>query len=202
MRLERWDAARKKYVLYTDDLQHMRDCERYPFKRIPRRIFLDTNVINCLVKWRVHIFERYVISAEMENTLAIDVEALVHIFHVGARADWDLVGSLTTLDELSRTRDSELRDELCDYGIQVVGSHPEVEDREPVLDLPRQLTALPDIADRKLVAHAIELGCDAFCTCDRHTILNKRGRLGQLPLQILAPAEWWARVKPWAGLWG
>jgi hypothetical protein len=36
--------------------------------------------------------------------IACDVEALMHMFCVGSRADWDFVGSPRTLDELAHTR--------------------------------------------------------------------------------------------------
>lgn len=208
MGLEHWDPVRRKYVLYRQEGQHSTDCARYPFESIPRRVFLDTNVINRLVKWRDQVFEQCPIPPDTEHKLAIDIEALMHVFYVGSRAYWELVASPKTLEELSQTRDPALRDELLDYGIMVVDQHPHSENRMFALDFSRRLVdtpfvaALPDRADRELIGHAIGLGCDAFCTCDRATILSKRDRLPQLPLRILTPAEWWAHVKPWAGLWG
>jgi hypothetical protein len=208
MALEHWDAARKKYVLYRSEAQHGMDCARYPLKRIPRRVFLDTSVINRLVKWRGQIFHHDPIPPDTEATLAVDVEALMHVFYVGTRASWDLVGSAKTLEELSLTRDADLREDLLEFGIGIVDQYPESEDRRFVLDFGRRfadspfVAALPDAADRELIGHAIGLGCDVFCTCDRNTIIRKRGQLRQMPLRILTPAEWWAHVKPWAGLWG
>jgi hypothetical protein len=72
MALEHWDAARKKYVLYRSEAQHGMDCARYPLKRIPRRVFLDTSVINRLVKWRGQIFDHDPIPPDTEATLAVD----------------------------------------------------------------------------------------------------------------------------------
>lgn len=56
-------------------------------------------------------------------------------------------------------------------------------------------------AARELIGNAVALGCDVFCTCDRATIVTKREHLGQIPLRILTPIEWWAHIRPWAGLW-
>jgi len=53
---------------------------------------------------------------------------------------------------------------------------------------------------RGALAKATGFGFDVFCTCDRRMIIRKREQLRQLPLRILTPAEWWAHVKPWAGL--
>ena len=118
--LERWDARKRKYVLYASEKQHSEDCIRFPFKDIPKRVFLDTNVINVLVKHAAYVFERYPIPRDIDSTLAVDIEALMHVFHVGARADWDILGSQTTLDELSGTKDDSLRDDLLEYALGVV----------------------------------------------------------------------------------
>ena len=159
------------------------------------------------MKWRDQVFDHCPIPPDTENTLANDIEALTHVFYVGSRAYWDLVASPKTLEELANTREPVLRAELLDFGIEVVERRPYSEDMAFALDFSRRLAespfvaALPDVADRELIGHAIGLGCDVFCTCDRATILSKRERLPHLPLRILTPAEWWAHVKPWAGLW-
>jgi hypothetical protein len=207
MGLEVWDAERGKYVLYRSAEEHAEDCKRYPYEQVPGRVFLDTVVINRLVKWGAHIFEQEELPELDDVTLANDVEALSHIFFIGRRAHWELVASKKTLEELSNTPDTAFRSALLDYGFCFVGLHPESEDRRFAEDFSRRLTdstliaALPDRADRQLVGHAIGLGCDVFCTCDRKTVLRKRDKLRHLPLRFLSPTEWWAHVKPWAGLW-
>src|ERR1700722_3402166 len=208
MGLEHWDPIRRKYVLYRAAGQHSNDCARFPFESIPRKVFLDTNVINVLVKYSKHIFEHEPIPAGTEPTLAGDIEALMHVFYVGARADWSLIGSQKTIDELSRTRDTAVRDDLVEYALGLVNQDRYNGDHRFAADFGRRLidapfvAALPDLADRELIGNAIGYGCDTFCTCDRATIVNKRARLRQMPLRIMKPAEWWANVKPWAGLWG
>jgi hypothetical protein len=91
MTLEHWDSRKQKYVLYWSTEQHSKDCTRFPFKGIPRRVFLDTNVISVLVKHSTNIFDHELIPIDTESTLAADVEALMHVFHVGAQANWDLL---------------------------------------------------------------------------------------------------------------
>jgi hypothetical protein len=207
MGLEHWDPSRQKYVLYQNTEQHRADCDRFPFESIPRRVFLDTNVINVLVKHSTHVFEQELIPPETEPTLAIDIEALMHIFYVGVRADWSLLASQKTLDELSRAKNGTLRDDLLEYALGFVNRDRGDEDRRFSVDFGRRMidapfvAALPDLADRELIGNAIGFGCDAFCTCDRTTIVRKRALLRQVPLRIVTPAEWWAHVKPWAGLW-
>jgi len=208
MGLEHWDSSRRKYVLYQNTEQHSADCYRFPFESIPRRVFLDTNVINVLVKHSTHVFEQEPILSGADLTLATDIEALMHVFYVGARANWDLLGSQKTIDELSRTRDGSLREDLLEYALGFINRDLGDEDRRFAADFGCRLisapfvAALPDLADRELIGNAIGFGCDVFCTCDRATIVNKRAQLRQVPLRIMTPAEWWAHVKPWAGLWG
>lgn len=208
MGLERWDARRQKYLLYQNAVQHSEDCARFPFESIPQRVFLDTNVINVLVKHSAHVFDREPIPTSTELTLALDIEALMHVFYLGAQANWSLLGSQKTIDELSRTREGELRDDLLEYALGIVNQNLDDEDRKFAADFGRRLSdspfvaALPDLADRELIGNAIGFGCDAFCTRDRATIVSKRGHLRQVPLRIITPAEWWAHIKPWAGLWG
>jgi hypothetical protein len=76
MGLEFWDAQRQKYVLYASAEKHSADCARYPLEHIPRRVFLDTNVVNRLVTWDSHIFEHEPLPDALEPTLALDIEAL------------------------------------------------------------------------------------------------------------------------------
>ena len=207
MRIESWDPARKKYVLYRSELQHAADCKRYPFKAVPLRIFLDTSVINTLTKYSSQIFDGEPIPVEVDETLAVDIEALMYVFYVGGRAPWDILCSPKTLEELAATNDSEFRRDSMEYGV-LLTQNLVPEDLEFATDFGRRLrdshfvSALPDVGDRDLIAHAIGLTCDVFCTRDRKTILKKRDRLPPLPLRILSPAEWWAHVKPWAALWG
>jgi hypothetical protein len=204
MSLEHWDSNRGKWVLYRNQAQHTEDCTRYPLDGIPRRVFLDTNVVNLLVKYSEQVFEQAAIPSDLDRTRALDTEALMHVFHVGARANWDILASRKTLGEIDQTPDPDMRGDLLDYAIQLVG--PPGDDSAFAASFGRRLvdapfvSALPDPNDRELIGNAIGLGCDVFCTCDRRTIISKRERLRQLPLRILTPAEWWAHVKPWAGL--
>jgi hypothetical protein len=178
MGLEHWDSQRKKYVLYRSPEQHSDDCVRFPFEKIPGRVFLDTNVINVLVKHSANVFEQQPIPLNTEPTLALDIEALMHVFHVGTRANWDIWGSPKTIDELMRTKDDAQRAQLVEYALDLVNRDLSDDTHRFALDFARRLTdsqfvaALPDVADRELIGYAIGIGCDAFCTCDRATIVK------------------------------
>lgn len=205
MRLEHWDERRGKWLLYRSQAQHSEDCARYPFEQIPRRVFLDTNIVNLLVKFSECVFEQAWIPDTLDDTCACDVEALMHIFAVGARANWDVLASRKTLDEIALTRDECVKSELLEYAIQLM--EPASDESAYACGLGRRLidapftSSLPDPSDRELIGNAIGFGCDVFCTADRRTIVRKRDRLRQLPIRLLTPQEWWAHVKPWGGLW-
>jgi hypothetical protein len=104
--------------------------------------------------------------------------------------------------ELAQTSCEVMRRALLDYGGELV----EFQDFE-ALDFHRRVEgsglflALKDSADRELLAHAIALGCDAFCTRDRATIISVREKLPKMNLRVLTPREWWLHVRPWGALW-
>lgn len=204
MTIETWDAKSRRWVLYGSEAEHSADCEDHPYEKIPKRVFLDTNVVNLLVKNAEQIFEQMPIPDDVDKTRAQDIEALMHVFHVGARALWDLVASQKTIDEVSLTPAISDREDLLEYALGLI--EPPDSDRLFAEDFGRRLmgthfvSALPDIADQVLIGNAVGYGCDAFCTRDRRTIVRFRDRLQGIPLRILTPLEWWRCVRPWAGL--
>jgi hypothetical protein len=186
--IEHWDESRQRWILYRSEADHSTDCRAYPYEAVPGRIFLDTNVV-----------------PEMDDlTLAEDLEALMHIFYVGRRANWTVMASRKTLDEIENTPDPEHRERLRDFAVELISPEDEANAYASVVGR-RMINApftndLPDKADRELIGNAIGLECDVFCTRDRRTIVKKRERLRQLPIRVLTPLEWWRHVRPWAGL--
>ena len=184
-------------------------CTRFPFESIPKRIFLDTSVINAIVKYPEEIFEQQSIALDIHPTLAGDIEALRDIFFIGMRANWDIVASQKTLDELASTTDDFLRVRLMSYALEIDLTATSMKRMTSVArDFARRLidthfvAALPGRADRELIGNAIGYGCDVFCTRDRATIVKKRARLQHLGLKVMTPEEWWAHTpRPWAALW-
>lgn len=199
MTIEAWDASTGRWVFYRSVVEHGADCLKHPFESIPRRVFLDTNVINLLVKYAGQVFEQSPMPKDMDETRAQDVEALMHVFYVGARAMWGLVASRKTLEEVRRTPDPEGRERLLDYAVELIAALDD-DGVLPETSRSTSLLVLPDPSDRLLVANAISNGCDAFCTCDRRTIIKHRDKLLDVPIRILTPLEWWRCVRPWGGL--
>ncbi|MCW5680474.1 MAG: hypothetical protein KIS70_04035 [Xanthobacteraceae bacterium] len=206
MTIERRNTQTGKYQLYNTSQQHGEDCALFPYESLPRKIFLDTNVIGTLVEHGATIFEHEGFPENVDATLADDIEALMHISAVSTRANWMLFACKKTLEELANTKDAILRDALLDYGSCFVDYH-DGDDWRYAADFARRLkdskfvSAISGRADRELISNAVGLGCDVFCTRDRSTIISKRDALRQIPMRILTPAEWWRHIRPWAGLW-
>jgi hypothetical protein len=180
---------------------------------IPSRIFLDTNVVNFILDHGGTIFENEASPAGIHSDDLADIEALHLIFATGQRANWQMAVSPLTYDEILRTSDSVRRKHLEDWFGEVWAYWRYFFDEDGKLsdwyaaELDRKvsgtsfLAAFPDVNDRALLCHAMAYGCDAFCTRDRRTILKRRANAPSLPLQLLSPAEWGAKVAQYAGLW-
>ena len=50
----------------------------------------------------------------------------MHVFHHGARANWDVLASNKTLDEIDKTPDADLKAELLEYAVML--AEPPTED--------------------------------------------------------------------------
>lgn len=205
MGLERWDAERGRWIMYRNQEEHSEDCLNHPFETLPRKVFLDTNVVNLIIKHRDTIFEQDWVPEHIPTAVAHDVEALLHLMAVGSRAGWHMVVSAKSIEEIENTQDPCVRQDLLSYAWEVAELHSEESAFAEKLgrnfaeaDL---LQALPDVNDRILIGNAVGLGCDLFCTRDVRTIVRKRDAISALPIRIATPVEWWRQVKPWGGLW-
>lgn len=202
--LEVWDEKTRKWVLYLSDEAHSDDCRLYPYDAIPSSIFLDTSVVNLLVKFSTTIFECEPLAVSLPTQRAHDIEALMHLMQAGARANWVVTTSPKALQEISDTPDVALRRDLLTFGREFLFTHNESYRHSS--DLGRRsidapfLSRLPDDGDRELIGNAVGLGCDVFCTVDRATIIRFRSALVGVPVRIMTPTEWWQHFKPWAGL--
>ena len=184
------------------------------FYQIPRRAFLDTNVVNLVLDYGDQIHDNVPIPEGCDDRTRESVEGLCGIFDTGQRASWQFAISPLTYREVSATSDPLRRyhleswfAELWPYWREMITamdnlpSFFEAEETRLRLLSSGVLEVLPDIADRLLICDAIVYKCDAFCTCDNRTILKRREKLTDLPIKIITPAEWWAEIKPWASIW-
>ena len=181
---------------------------------IPGRIFLDTCVVNFMLDYGEQIHDGVPSPAGTSKRIVRDINALYNITLVGQRAMWQLAISPHTYQEIASTHDERRLyqletwfDDLWQYWLGVIHesddlpSFIEAEDTRVRLLSSGSLNVLPDVADRILVCDATVYRCELFCTRDWTTILKHRADLRGLPLDIVTPAEWWTKIRPYAGLW-
>lgn len=184
------------------------------FFEIPRRAFLDTNVVNITLDHSDQIHDHQPLPECLSANRRSDVEALCGIFDTGQRAGWEFVVSPLTYQEVSSTANPIRRDNLESWFAELwycwsesvsrnnqMPSILEIEQSRLEIMQSGVLRALPDSEDRLLIADAIAYRCDCFCTCDYRTVINHRDELAELPIQILTPTEWWRIILPWAPTW-
>lgn len=183
-------------------------------KDIPGRVFLDTCVVNFILDHSEEIHEGIAPRPDVGERVIADITALYNIFFVGQRAMWQFAISPHTYQEIAATQNSNRRyqlegwfGELWQYWRDIIHatddlpSFIEAEDARVEILRAGALDTLPDLADRVLLCDAVVYRCELFCTRDWSTILRHRSELGTLPLEIVTPAEWWAKIRPYASLW-
>lgn len=180
---------------------------------VPRRVFLDTCVVNFMLDHGAAIHDGETPSTDINAQDVQDINALRNVFLTGQRAGWQLAVSPFTYAEIARTKDfsrlSSLHmwfQELWQYWRSVVASDPdmptfiEADEARVQMLISEYLRVLPDIEDRVLICDALVYRCNLFCTRDRRTILKHRDELSGLPFEIVTPIEWWKKLQPIAGL--
>ncbi len=184
------------------------------FFSIPRRAFLDTNVVNLTLDYGEFIHDNIPLPLDIHPNVEREVQSLAGIFDTGQRAFWQFAISPLTYREVTATSDPARRANLKSWFaelwycwreiVRVMDNLPsflEAEDTRVGLLSSGKLDVLPDVHDRILLTDAIVYRCDCFCTFDKRTILKHRDALRDLPIKIQTPSEWWAQIKPWAALW-
>lgn len=73
------------------------------FFAIPRRAFLDTNVVNLTLDHGEYIHENIPLPVDLHPNVRSEVEALGGIFDTGQRAFWQFAISPLTYQEVSAT---------------------------------------------------------------------------------------------------
>jgi len=183
-------------------------------KKPPRRVFLDTCVVNFILDYGECIHEAIQPDPSLAERVKTDIAALERVFSAAQRAFWQLAISPHTYREVVSTRDPARCHALQSWFFEIwtywreffhsdegLPSFSEAEETRVSLLSSGVLDLLPDVTDRVLLIDAVVYGCNAFCTRDWSTVLKHRGELASLPLKIITPKEWWDSIHPWAGLY-
>jgi hypothetical protein len=181
--------------------------------QIPKRVFLDTSVLNFIFDYGEYIFDGLVPPESLNHYIIKDINALHNVFLTGKRASWQIAISHLTFEEILKTRCLEKRYHLKNWFFEVWNYWLEVLNNNKNEFLYRDefylkeyllskdfVKCLPDKEDRELICDAVIFRCDYFCTRDWKTILRHREKLKLIPIKIVTPEEWWHLIYPFAGL--
>ncbi len=182
------------------------------FTALPRRVFLDSNVVQTLREAGGYLWESEgpPASAQRIHGRLQDLEALRRILAVNERAGFELVLSEASIVEAVAKNDSDhLRwahdvldpwlVSLAQYrDLTALGGKPHVADL-----LPGEIGHNVGAKDLRLLQDAVILGCDGFLTMEGPRKLpSVSPRLERLAgLRIIRPPEYWALIEPWVSLY-
>lgn len=180
------------------------------FEKISSRIFLDTNIVHCLVIYGEEIFDNQ--NVEIFDTLSRNkhgtknIESLRNLFGF-QRSNFQLVISPNVIEEIMRKDDErytqyafDLRD-YCDVINEHAGDLEILYDQnQQILDEFNTKIGFLSECDRKLIFDAIRLRCKYFMTMDEKLWNNKDPIEKYTGMTLIIPFEFWDIVKPYMSL--
>ena len=182
-------------------------------KALDWRVFADTCVVNRIVEFGEYFFENYLGDGALIEYKKRpiedrdDIDALHNIIQVYQRASLPLFISATVIKEVKKANNHFLES----YAWEVINHWIECGDQEiwsryhsknfanKVELIITTLRGLKGPDDRRLVAEAIVMGCDAFLTVDRHSLWKRRNKI-DANIRILRPIELWEALCPFAAI--
>lgn len=176
---------------------------------VPRRIFLDSSVLQLLHDYGQFIWERQGLAKKapiriMTNGVAM-LDALQKIFSLTSRGNWEMIVSKQTLHEVNARGNaayeqwvSEVFAVSDDILAQDSEAFAPIQQAHHVFEWKR--IGYLSVGDKKLLADAVRYRCDAFLTCDLRMARNAEHLSDRLRLMVLTPVELWDILRPWAAL--
>lgn len=178
---------------------------------MPHRIFLDTGVVQYLLRYGEAVFENAALPSdnrlnEIPSGLA-DVEALRRFCFVNQRNAFELVVSDNSVKEVLAAGEPKFASwlmELMNYWYTIQASYEGSVVNGAGASKRARLTAREfgylSNKDRALVADACEMECDTFLTVDRRLARNAEHLRREVGMSIVTPTSLWDLLEPWAGL--
>jgi hypothetical protein len=195
-----------------------------PFSDVPRRLLLDTCVVNMLLDEGGYIAEGELpAGCDCDIDVPADLRALRVIMTVNERAGFEFKTSPLTLAEVGNQRSLEaivhrvrwVLDVMDHWLITLDESGDRVADggevrhrfklSDELQELEARLMEIPDFRkdpiDRLLLIESRMAQCDAFLTTDHRTIWKHREKLLCEGIRVLTPSDFGELLEPWARLW-
>lgn len=180
----------------------------FPF---PRRIFLDTGVVQYFFDYGEFIFD----GGSIEATDRIrgvpdgvrDLDALKLLHRVNQRNGFELAVSENSIKEVERRRRSHFTSwafELASYWSETLATY----DSDPFGERGNALAeslmgsqfGFLSEADRALLQDACQFECGCFLTVDRRLVRNAPQLARHLGIRVATPTALAALIEPWAAL--
>lgn len=179
------------------------------FAALPRRVFLDSTVLQTLLEYGGCIWEGEEVAAQdrvrrVPHRLS-DIHALQRIFSLTDRGRFEFAISENSLREVADKRDVRYMQWSFDVLDHWLSCEDEGEaaseqrfERARVLDDDR--FNYLGRKDRMLLRDSLARDCDAFLTMDRRLTRNAAHLRAHAGVVVLLPAEYWAMLERWARL--
>jgi hypothetical protein len=178
------------------------------FEDIPRRIFLDSSVLQTLQTYGGFLYENEPLPPgdrmRRDPKGVAKLDALRLIMHVAERAPFEFALSANSFVEVQRKGDSSYLQwayDVLDHWLACLE-----ESEKPCSDS-KGLAAIESHAydylgsgDRALLKDAIALECDAFLTMENKLPKSARHLERALRIRVLSPIGMWDLLRPWAAL--
>jgi hypothetical protein len=172
---------------------------------LPRRIYLDTSILQNLYDFGGEIFEgepfEPVGRAARVAGLDDEIRALRMIFLVNERAMFEFVVTQASLREVE-ARDERrftrwVYDVLDTWLIQSEGEDLPT----PGMTFHDRRFGMISVKDRRLLQEALDWQCDAFMTMERRLPTAAEFVDRETGLRIMRPTTYWSLLDPWANLY-
>lgn len=177
------------------------------FEELPRRIFLDSTILQTLQVYGEYIWDNVDLSRTDKNFL--NIEALRNIFLINQRANFEFSLSENSIKEVLDKTDHYYIHWALDVLDHWMCCIKEYENSEAfsgsgenfLQKINETQFGYLSKKDKLLVFDAVKLECDAFLTMDIKLWKNAEHLQKALKIQILQPYEYWNLIKPFAALY-
>ena len=192
------------------------------FDELPRRIFLDTNILQYLQDFGEYIFDHYIENEnyflttkgnriDKNNSLYLEIIALREILLGIDGTNVEFALSEIVYEEVMARRDYDFYmwfSEMWNHWQETVGCYEECpfsDESQAKYEMAyRDNALLGNLSgkDRLIVLEAIRLDCNAILTVDKFADINKQNFIySRYNLWLLKPTDLMKILKPFRALW-